>query len=190
MDDLISRQAVLDAFWKLNVELRPNAIDAILNMVNDMPSVTLTQKKHDRPTRWIPVSERLPEDHKDVLVYTEDDNITIACYNSHKLPFNDKPIGWGYTPKVGYIKSSESVIAWMPLPQPYEPQERNDEESDQTLKDIDRAFKALEERDELLDKIRERIELEKLGYPPSAGYYKAIMKCLQIIDKYRAESEV
>lgn len=38
--DAISRQAVLDAFWKLNVELRPNAIDAILNMVNTMPSVT------------------------------------------------------------------------------------------------------------------------------------------------------
>ena len=61
--------------------------------------------------------------------------------------------------------------------------------NDQTYKDIDRAFKALEERDELLDKIRERIELEKLGYPPSAGYYKAIMKCLQIIDKYRVENE-
>jgi hypothetical protein len=29
---------------------------------------------------------------------------------------------------------------------------------DQTLKDIDRAFKALEERDELLDKIRAEIE--------------------------------
>ena len=38
---------------------------------------------------------------------------------------------------------------------------------------------------DVLGKIRERIELEKLGYPPSAGYYKAIMKCLQIIDKYR-----
>lgn len=61
--------------------------------------------------------------------------------------------------------------------------------TDQTLKDIDRAFKALEKRNELLDKIRERIELEKLGYPPSAGYYKAIIKCLQIIDKYKAEKE-
>lgn len=40
-----------------------------------------------------------------------------------------------------------------------------------------------------LDKIRERIELEKLGYPPSAGYCKAIIKCLQIIDKYKAEKE-
>lgn len=40
-----------------------------------------------------------------------------------------------------------------------------------------------------LDKIRERISLEKLGYPPSAGYYKAIMKVLQIIDKHKTESE-
>ena len=39
----------------------------------------------------------------------------------------------------------------------------------------------------VLDKIRERVELEKLGYPPSAGYYRAIMKVLQIIDKYKAE---
>ena len=42
---------------------------------------------------------------------------------------------------------------------------------------------------DVLDKIREQIELEKLGYPPSAGYYRAIIKVLQIIDKYRAESE-
>ena len=40
-----------------------------------------------------------------------------------------------------------------------------------------------------LDKIRERISLEKIGYPPSAGYYKAIVKVLQIIDQYKAESE-
>lgn len=42
---------------------------------------------------------------------------------------------------------------------------------------------------DVLDKIRERISLEKIGYPPSAGYYKAIVKVLQIIDQYKAESE-
>lgn len=60
-----------------------------------------------------------------------------------------------------------------------------------TLKEkefYDLAIKALK-RESSLEKIKERIELEKLGYPPSAGYYRAIMKCLQIIDKYRAESE-
>ena len=37
----------------------------------------------------------------------------------------------------------------------------------------------------ILDKIRAEIEQERIGYPPSADYYKAIMKCLQIIDKYK-----
>ena len=45
------------------------------------------------------------------------------------------------------------------------------------------------EQEPILDKIRERISLEKLGYPPSAEYYKAIVKVLQILDKYKAESE-
>ena len=50
-------------------------------------------------------------------------------------------------------------------------------------------YKRLLEQEPILDKIRERVELEKLGYSPSAGYYKAIVKVLQIIDKYRAENE-
>lgn len=37
---------------------------------------------------------------------------------------------------------------------------------------------------DMLDKIRDRVELERIGYPPSEGYYKAITKVLQIIDEY------
>lgn len=47
--DAISRQAVLDAFWKLNIELSPTAIWTIQNMVKDVPSVTPQQSKG----RWI-----------------------------------------------------------------------------------------------------------------------------------------
>ena len=39
MNDLIDRQAAIDALWSLDVELRPSAIDAILNMLNGLPSV-------------------------------------------------------------------------------------------------------------------------------------------------------
>ena len=38
MSDIISRQAAIDAFQNLDVELRPSAISAILNMLNDLPS--------------------------------------------------------------------------------------------------------------------------------------------------------
>lgn len=45
MDDLISRQAAIDAFWSLDAELRPSAIGAILNMLKDLPSA-------ERRGRW------------------------------------------------------------------------------------------------------------------------------------------
>ncbi|MBR6289328.1 MAG: DUF551 domain-containing protein [Acholeplasmatales bacterium] len=66
--------------------------------------------------RWIFVSERLPEDHKDVLVYLSSDRISIGRYNSHKLPFCNDPIGWGYLYGLSFIDfEKEEVIAWMPL---------------------------------------------------------------------------
>jgi len=68
--------------------------------------------------------------------------------------------------------------------------------NDQTLKDIDRAFKALEERDELLDKIRSEIEQEynRLGATRAdetleLGEYLGLKMSLKIIDKYRKEQE-
>lgn len=56
---------------------------------------------------------------------------------------------------------------------------------------IDACKGAIEllEQEPVIDKIRERVELEKIGYPPSADYYKAIMKVLQIIDKYKESEE-
>lgn len=38
MSDLISRQAAIDAFWKLEAELRPSAIDAVLDMLKNLPA--------------------------------------------------------------------------------------------------------------------------------------------------------
>ena len=64
--------------------------------------------------------------------------------------------------------------------------------TDQTLKDIDRAFKALEERNELLDKIRAEImKLDDINpdYPMDRTIHISRNEVLQIIDKYKAESE-
>lgn len=62
--------------------------------------------------------------------------------------------------------------------------------TDQTLKDIDMAFKALEERDELLDKIRAEIKsISPKTYPflNSTDKYVKEAVVLQIIDKYRKD---
>lgn len=93
-EDCVSREAVLDAFWKLDVELRPSAIDAIINMVNSLPPVT------PKP-RWIPVSERLPEKSMEVMACDESGTIFFAHFNN------------GYS-------FCEDAVAWMPLPAKYE----------------------------------------------------------------------
>jgi len=61
--------------------------------------------------------------------------------------------------------------------------------TDQTLKDIDRAFKALEERDELLDKIKAEINTEIQKMYMFRDYTNGLAKALEIIDKYRKEQE-
>ena len=74
--------------------------------------------------------------------------------------------------------------------------------TDQTLKDIDRAFKALKERDELLGKIRAEIKQAAdkqfqiaMGVSDLNERYahiqmeNAYRHSLNIIDKYKEESE-
>lgn len=75
-EDAISRKAVLDAFWKLDVELRPSAIDAILNMVNELPSV-----KPQRTGHW-----KLVQRGK---------SIDICCSNCEKVRI--KQYAYNYT---------------------------------------------------------------------------------------------
>lgn len=60
--------------------------------------------------------------------------------------------------------------------------------TEQTLKDIDKAIKALEERDELLDKIKTDISEQSKMHMDGDLYIKTSC-CMQIINKYRSESE-
>ena len=76
-------------------------------------------------TRWIPVSERLPEERKKCLVTFRGGYVGIMCYASDlygvdEYDFCDEKgmAGWfDYDRELGHY-SRDDVIAWMPI-EPY-----------------------------------------------------------------------
>lgn len=118
MDDLISRQAAIDAIERN--AYRHTYIDQIVDIIKGLPSAQPEQ-------RWIPVSERLPEDYEDVLVWFE--YFRYGAYNSlyqmHGIgSYSTEYDSWMINRDPGWHKVR--VIAWMPLPEPYR-EERTEE---------------------------------------------------------------
>lgn len=120
MSDLISRQAAIEAIvaardkqaakqaygWEWEYNGFNYAIQAL-----PMPSAEPEQ-------RWIPCSERLPEKCKDVFVcydFKSRKSISIAaCYSDGSFHGYDDE----YLTPDG--RKYRKVIAWMPLPKPYQ----------------------------------------------------------------------
>ena len=122
-DDLISRQAAIYAIWNtekhdvkstLAYNRRLKQLAKIINAVANLPSAQPEQ-------RWIPCSERLPENKTYVLT-----TIRVPGRQPHSrsgwyedgLFINDNGDTW---------KASDlEVKAWMPLPEPYQVERRED----------------------------------------------------------------
>lgn len=68
-------------------------------------------KALEQKPRWIPVSERLPEDSGNYLIAIADSNYTNGQYFK---------ISWFYPSDKGWSYRNAAVIAWMPLPEPFE----------------------------------------------------------------------
>ena len=68
--------------------------------------------------RWIPVTERLPEDDRSVLVYENREHNMFTAYYTDGHWYSWSPDDYDATrfEETRY----RNIIAWMPLPEPYE----------------------------------------------------------------------
>ena len=142
MNDLISRQAAIDAMntrlEDIKLTWRGKVKKSEIAMYLDMRGVIETLPSAQPEQRWIPCSERLPEFDVKVLAYVKNkdpegrfnkDGIYTATLED-KVPVHD-PEGkrnfWGIP---GYDSewtvwswsyfTETNVLAWMPLPEPWE----------------------------------------------------------------------
>lgn len=114
--NLISRadaiQAMQNKAKKLTNEDTINGLCGAVAILYEMPSVT------PQEPRWIPVSERLPEDSEEYLVSVTDKEdegykqVRVAWF-AHPKDYDLKDGEWRE------LLIDEVVTAWMPLPQPY-----------------------------------------------------------------------
>ena len=108
MSDLIDRQDVIELltdkvlFCKGIYGDLGGAISGARELIKSMPTAESERK-------WIPVTESLPEDGERVLI-THKGGVSFGWYNGsyweRGAPTNHRPL--------------QTVIAWMPLPEPYE----------------------------------------------------------------------
>ena len=132
-DDCISREAVkemLTAEWTKYMPMELDmSLSFVLEKISELPSVT-------PKASWIPVSERLPEDIKPVIVTWKNTDpksyyqyivgkhfIGTAHYKNGKW-FWYSSVTEDLLAEYGKCDSEEfdeaiEVVAWMPLPEPY-----------------------------------------------------------------------
>ena len=105
----------------------PNKKDELVERLAAYEDTGLTPEEIERlkeQNRWIPVEERLPEEVGIYLVtFSIDKKMRLVAYGCCRKNVLGNDIGFGwYDLYRGTYFSKEAIAAWMPLPEPYKPE--------------------------------------------------------------------
>lgn len=89
---------------------------------------------------WIPVEERLPEGGEKVLVWYE-----YFRYGEYNRMFQTHGIGWQYDGHwSGDVSGTKArCIAWRPLPEPYKPENRNNNTTKEYQQEVEHLLEEI-----------------------------------------------
>ena len=102
MSDLIERQAAIDAL---------DCINGVEEVLRALPAV-------QPEPQWIPCSERLPKDRRQVLVYARNVHYALAKYDEMREADGTYKKQWVTFDAWKPYHTIKDVIKWMPLPEP------------------------------------------------------------------------
>ena len=115
MRDLIDRQAAIDALVAeaRTVDSHYLESERIIHESDAVEVISMLPSAQSKTGRWIPCSERLPEEFGEYLVTKKAIGWNCEEYNSNDIAYFDNE---------GFHKA-DKVIAWMPLPEPWKGEE-------------------------------------------------------------------
>ena len=116
LEELIEKSYYAATEGNRNAGIRNSAYHKVKNIVQEVAEEFATDT--DVGTKWIPCSERLPEEYGEYLVWWTD--ITRSQY--YEIVEYEPSNGWiGDIPQA--VEGKYSVIAWQPLPEPFKESE-------------------------------------------------------------------
>lgn len=141
-------------------------------------------------TRWIPCSKRLPEEDGQYLITVK--YKPEADYENIYAEHGEWHDGRWDMFCFGHCGEVEDIVAWMPLPEPYEPQESEEKPKSECEHDHEILKAYSDGANAVLDNVRAEIEQAycKVTNDYDHGRNYGLYMAIQIIDKYIIENEV